>query len=284
MIESSLGIVGACLPLLRPILTDTRVKSIFSSLRTILSRSSSLSNSANVKAMEYAKMEARGFRTPQVHTIENVDMVWVVELEAMNRLWWAINRRLIIQLLWKHDRRVDGHVRAMRSKSYLRRQFNIPKLIVSKRECVCDQSASCNKSTNFKYPHLLSLQPIYSGQYANIIPSCHIHGRWPVQQCQQEVQPSDLFHPKAPKSEKLSLGLASLSCERRKGYAQRVPSFSWIRLPTNIVHVFSLWNRSLSSENRRWDPRITWPLHHLISFTKEKLTITLVPFCHLITP
>lgn len=75
MIESSLGIVGACLPLLRPILTDTRIKSIFSSLCTILSRSSSLSNSANVKAMEYAKMEARGFRNPQVHTIENVDMV-----------------------------------------------------------------------------------------------------------------------------------------------------------------------------------------------------------------
>lgn len=149
---------------------------------------------------------------------------------------------------------------------------------------MCDQSASCNKSTSFKYPHLLSLQPIYSGQYANITSSCHFHGRWPVQQCQQEVQPSHLFHPKASKSENLSLSLASLFCERRKGYAQRVPSFSWIRLPTNIVHVFSLWNRSLRSENRWWDPRTTWPLHNLISFIKEKLTIRLVPFCRLVTP
>lgn len=75
MVESSLGIVGACLPLLRPILTDTRAKSILSSLRTMLSRSSSLSNSANVETMEYAKMEARGFQTPQVHNLENVEMV-----------------------------------------------------------------------------------------------------------------------------------------------------------------------------------------------------------------
>lgn len=35
----------------------------------------SLSNSANVEAMEYAKMEARGFQTPQVHNLENVEMV-----------------------------------------------------------------------------------------------------------------------------------------------------------------------------------------------------------------
>lgn len=75
MLESSLGIVGACLPLLRPIFTDTRAKSIFSSLRTMLSRSSSLSNSANAEAMEYVKMEAGGFRTPRVHDLEKVEMV-----------------------------------------------------------------------------------------------------------------------------------------------------------------------------------------------------------------
>lgn len=75
MVESSLGIVGACLPLLRPIFTDTRAKSIFSSLRTMLSRSSSLSNSANAEAMEYVKMEAGGFQTPRVHDLEKVEMV-----------------------------------------------------------------------------------------------------------------------------------------------------------------------------------------------------------------
>ena len=75
MVESSLGIVGACLPLLRPILTDTGAKSIFSSLHTMLSRSSNRSNSANVEAVEYAKMEARGFQTPRVHSFENVEMV-----------------------------------------------------------------------------------------------------------------------------------------------------------------------------------------------------------------
>ena len=75
MVESSLGIVGACLPLLRPMFTDTRVKSVFSSLRTMLSRSSSRSNSANAEAMEYAKMEAGGFQTPRVHNVENVEMV-----------------------------------------------------------------------------------------------------------------------------------------------------------------------------------------------------------------
>lgn len=41
----------------------------------MLSRSSSLSNSANVEAIEYAKMDARGFHTPQVHNLENVEMV-----------------------------------------------------------------------------------------------------------------------------------------------------------------------------------------------------------------
>lgn len=75
MVESSLGIVGACLPLLRPIFTDTRVKSIFSSLRTILSRSSSLSNSSNPEAVEYAKLEARGLKTPRVRNFESVEMV-----------------------------------------------------------------------------------------------------------------------------------------------------------------------------------------------------------------
>lgn len=41
----------------------------------MISRSSSLSNSASVKAMEYAKMEAREFQTPRVHNFENVEIV-----------------------------------------------------------------------------------------------------------------------------------------------------------------------------------------------------------------
>ena len=65
MVESSLGIVGACLPLLRPIFTDTRAKNIFSSLRTLLSRPSSRSSSARTESLEYAKMEAGGTGTPQ---------------------------------------------------------------------------------------------------------------------------------------------------------------------------------------------------------------------------
>lgn len=58
MVESSLGIVGACLPLLRPIVTDTRAKNLFSSLRTMLLVSSSRPSSRMTESLEEAKMEA----------------------------------------------------------------------------------------------------------------------------------------------------------------------------------------------------------------------------------
>ena len=41
----------------------------------MLSRWSSLSNSANTEVKEHAKMEAGGFPTPRVHDFENVEMV-----------------------------------------------------------------------------------------------------------------------------------------------------------------------------------------------------------------
>lgn len=75
MVESSLGVAGACLPLLRPIFTDTSAKNIFSSLRAMMSRSSVPSSSANGECLEYAKMEAGGFRTPQSHQFEGGQMV-----------------------------------------------------------------------------------------------------------------------------------------------------------------------------------------------------------------
>ena len=67
MVESSLGIVGACLPLLRPIFTDKPAKNIFSSLRAMMSRSSLRSDSANTESLEFAKLEAGDFRAPQIH-------------------------------------------------------------------------------------------------------------------------------------------------------------------------------------------------------------------------
>ena len=72
MVESSLGILGACLPLLRPILTDTRAKNMFSSLRNILSRSS---GSARTESLEDAKLEAGGMQTPQSHKFEEARIV-----------------------------------------------------------------------------------------------------------------------------------------------------------------------------------------------------------------
>ena len=79
MVESSLGIVGACLPLLRPIFTDQGAKGIFTSLWNMLSRSSSssLSDSANVEGMKYAKMENGGISHKLLGTqkVENVEMV-----------------------------------------------------------------------------------------------------------------------------------------------------------------------------------------------------------------
>lgn len=70
MVESSLGVVGACLPLLRPIFTDTPAKNIFSSLRAMMSPSSNRSSSANTESLEYAKMEVGGFRAPRSHKFE----------------------------------------------------------------------------------------------------------------------------------------------------------------------------------------------------------------------
>ena len=72
MVESSIGIVGACLPLLRPIITDTRARSILSSLRTMLSRSSSLSHSTSPEAVEFAKTEPRNLR---ICNFEDANMV-----------------------------------------------------------------------------------------------------------------------------------------------------------------------------------------------------------------
>ena len=73
MVESSLGIVGACLPLLRPIVTDTRAKKIFSSLRTMLLLSSSSrpsSRRTESSSLEDAKMEA-----PQALKLERGPMM-----------------------------------------------------------------------------------------------------------------------------------------------------------------------------------------------------------------
>ena len=72
MIESSLGIIGACLPLLRPIFTDTRAKNAISALRrAVISRSSLRTDSANVPSLEYAKLEAGGLRAPVVRRVED---------------------------------------------------------------------------------------------------------------------------------------------------------------------------------------------------------------------
>lgn len=75
MVESSLGIVGACLPLLRPIFTDTSAKNILSSLRVMKLRPSVRSNSANTESLECAKMEAGGIRTSQSHKFEGGQIV-----------------------------------------------------------------------------------------------------------------------------------------------------------------------------------------------------------------
>lgn len=65
MVESSLGVVGACLPLLRPIFTDTSAKHTFSSLRAMLSFSSLRSNGTTTESRDYAKLEAGYVRGPQ---------------------------------------------------------------------------------------------------------------------------------------------------------------------------------------------------------------------------
>ena len=68
MVESSLGIVGASLPLLRPIFMDWPAKDILSSLRAMLSRLSLHTNSANgadTPSLDYAKLEAGSVETPR---------------------------------------------------------------------------------------------------------------------------------------------------------------------------------------------------------------------------
>lgn len=75
MVESSLGIVGACLPLLRPIFTDTRAKNLSSSLRAIMSRPSVRSGSANTETKEFAKFDAGGMGVGRVEKIEVAEMV-----------------------------------------------------------------------------------------------------------------------------------------------------------------------------------------------------------------
>ena len=75
MVESSLGIVGACLPLLRPIFTDSPAKSIFSSLRTMISLSYLRSIHTNTPSQDYDKLEAGNVRVLQDHASKGVQMV-----------------------------------------------------------------------------------------------------------------------------------------------------------------------------------------------------------------
>ena len=56
MIESSLGIVGACLPLMKPILTEPRNRSIFSSIRTLISLNRT--NEGEKQSEGYSDIEA----------------------------------------------------------------------------------------------------------------------------------------------------------------------------------------------------------------------------------
>lgn len=75
MVESSLGIVGACLPLLRPIFTDTPAKNIASSLRAMMSRSNVRTNSADTPSLEYANLKDGTSHFLQNHKVEAAQMV-----------------------------------------------------------------------------------------------------------------------------------------------------------------------------------------------------------------
>lgn len=75
MVESSLGVVGACLPLLRPIFTDTSAKEHFSSLRALISLSPLRSNDKNVPSQDYAMLEAGNVRTPQYKSANGSQML-----------------------------------------------------------------------------------------------------------------------------------------------------------------------------------------------------------------
>ena len=70
MVESSLGIVGACLPLLRPIFTDTPARDTFSSLRAMMSLSSLRGNNAKTPSQDYDKLETGSVRAPQEHFVD----------------------------------------------------------------------------------------------------------------------------------------------------------------------------------------------------------------------
>ena len=58
MVESSLGVVGACLPLIKPLFTDTSARRIPSRLRAILSLSALRNNNANTPSTGRNKPEA----------------------------------------------------------------------------------------------------------------------------------------------------------------------------------------------------------------------------------
>ncbi|KAM0798588.1 hypothetical protein BDR22DRAFT_823268 [Usnea florida] len=62
MVESSLGVVGACLPLLRPLFTDTSVRKFSSNLRAMLSFSSIRSHHNSAPSQEFHMLEAGNSR------------------------------------------------------------------------------------------------------------------------------------------------------------------------------------------------------------------------------
>ena len=63
MVESSLGIVGASLPLLRPLFTDLPAKDILSSIRALMSRSSLRTEGADASRLDYANLEVGSVET-----------------------------------------------------------------------------------------------------------------------------------------------------------------------------------------------------------------------------
>ena len=63
MVESSLGIVGASLPLLRPLFTDLPTKDILSSIRALISRSSLRTEGVDASRPDYANLEAGSVET-----------------------------------------------------------------------------------------------------------------------------------------------------------------------------------------------------------------------------
>ncbi|MCJ1451294.1 hypothetical protein MMC28_001630 [Mycoblastus sanguinarius] len=66
MVESSLGIVGACLPLMRPIFTKHSPESIFQTLRTLVSRPSSRSGSSSKRSDRTLVEDQFTYKSPVV--------------------------------------------------------------------------------------------------------------------------------------------------------------------------------------------------------------------------